>query len=122
MFTIKENPDKIVELTIDGEIDTHAMKIGLDQLLEIFENRKHGRLFYRIVNFKMPGLSALMVEFNRLPRLMSLIGKIDRAAVVTDENWIAKAARIEGALIPGLEIRTFTLEEEDAAFAYLQSE
>ena len=81
---------------------------------------KGGGLFYRISNFTMPSMSAMGVKFATLPKLFGLITKFDKAAVLTDESWIATASSIEGALIPGLEIKPFGLEEEGAAMAYLR--
>ena len=94
---------------------------GLNKLVEMCEGVKGGKLFYRITNFKMPTMAALGVEFMMMPKLFSLISKIDKAAVLTDEGWIAKASIIEGALIPGLEIEAFGLEQEEAAMAFLRS-
>ena len=112
---MEENPE------LDGEIDAAAMESGLNKLVDLCENLEDGKLFYRISNFKMPTLAALGVEFMMMPKLFRLIGKIDKAAVLTNENWIAKASVIEGALIPGLEIRAFGLEDEGAAMAFLHS-
>ena len=41
---------------------------------------------------------------------------------MSDTGWIKKAAEIEGALIPGLVIKSFDLDAEDAAEAWLTEE
>ena len=121
MLNIDQREPGIINIEVDGEIDAAAMEIGLNQLFELCESMTDGKLFYRITNFKMPTLAALGVEFMMMPKLFQLIGKVDKAAVLTNESWIAKASIIEGALIPGLEIRAFDLDEEDAALAFLRS-
>ncbi|MEP1209435.1 MAG: STAS/SEC14 domain-containing protein [Rhizobiaceae bacterium] len=121
MLDIHAREPGVIQIELKGEIDAAAMESGLNRLLELCEGLENGKLFYRITNFKMPTLAALGVEFMMLPKLFQLIGKVDKAAVLTDESWIKTASVIEGALIPGLEIRTFDLDEEEAAEAFLKS-
>ncbi|NKB50652.1 MAG: STAS/SEC14 domain-containing protein [Rhizobiaceae bacterium] len=120
MLDIHVKEPGIIQIELNGEIDAAAMESGLNRLVELCEDLKNGKLFYRISDFKMPTLAALGVEFMMLPKLFGLISKVDKAAVLTNEGWIAKASVIEGALIPGLEIRAFGLEEEGAAMDFLK--
>ena len=76
-------------------------------------------MLYRVNDFQLPTLGAIAVEFSRLPQLFGLIGKFDRAAVLADKNWVRKVSEIEGALIPGLDIKSFELDQEAEAEAWL---
>lgn len=76
-------------------------------------------MMYRIPSFSMPTGGALAVEMMRLPQLFDLIGQFDRCAVLSDIAWIRTAAEVEGALIPGLQIKTFGLEAVAAAENWL---
>ena len=60
-------------------------------------------------------------NFAKLPQLFRLVRSIDKAAVLTDQGWIKTVSELEGALIPGLEIKAFDLDEEDAALDYLHN-
>jgi len=108
-----------VDIDIAGPIDADMMRAGLDDLIEKSEGVENGRMLYRIVDFEFPTLGAIGVEFVRLPKLFALLGKFDRCAVLSDIQWLGKAAEIEGALIPGLDIKAFDLDEADAAEAWL---
>ena len=44
-----------------------------------------------------------------------------RAAVLTDKVWIKKASELEGAIIPGLEIKAFDRDQREEAEAWLSS-
>ncbi|WP_176219196.1 STAS/SEC14 domain-containing protein [Planktotalea arctica] len=55
----------------------------------------------------------------RLPSLFALLTRLDKCAVLSDENWLRKAAAVDGALFPGLEIKSFEPDERDAAEAWL---
>ena len=119
MLTItKPAPDR-VEILLSGRLDGEAMRNGLDELFALSEDVTSGVMLYRISDLKMPDLGAIAVEFARLPKLFALLRKFDKCAVLADEAWLRKAAEIEGMILPGFEIRSFALSEEDAANAWL---
>ncbi|MEL6914911.1 MAG: STAS/SEC14 domain-containing protein [Pseudomonadota bacterium] len=108
-----------VDLAIDGQIDSAAMTEGLNALLEAAEDMENGRVLYRIMGFAMPTPGAFAVEFGYMPKLFGLIAKFSRIAVISDQSWIRTAAEIEGAVIPGLDIKAFEPGEDAAAEAWL---
>ena len=119
MLTVtKPAPDR-VDIMLSGIVDAGAMRAGLDELIRQSEGVKNGRMLYRITDFAMPTLGAFGVELGRLPKLFALVGRFDRCAVVSDTAWLRRAAEIEGALIPGLEIRSFDLPDAAAAEGWL---
>ena len=52
--------------------------------------------------------------------MFGLIRKFDRCAVLADQKWLKTISEIEGALIPGLDIKGFNTDEETAAGAWLE--
>ena len=121
MLEVYKVEDNMVGIKIDGEIDAKGIEDGLNKLVELCEDMKHGRMLYHISNFQMPTFAALGVEMRLMPKLFGLISKVDHIALLTNESWIAAASKVESALIPRLEIRTFALGEDDAALDYLRS-
>ena len=119
MLRITPNGANRLDLEIDGKIDADEMRAGLDALIEQSENFENGRMLYRIGDFDIPTFGALGVEFSRLPALFGLIRKFDRIAVLADQAWVRKAGEIEGALFPGLAIKSFELADDAAAEAWL---
>lgn len=120
MITItKPSPNRInLEIT-DAHIDEDAMRKAIEEVLRKTEGIEHGRMLYRLPHFPWPSLAAIGVKLEFLPRLFKLLGQFDRCAVLTDEAWLRTAADIEGALIPGLEIKGFGLEEIETAENWL---
>ncbi|MBV6658114.1 MAG: STAS/SEC14 domain-containing protein [Devosiaceae bacterium] len=114
----KPAPNRL-DITLDGSLDADAMRTGLDTLISEAEGIENGLMLYTISNFAMPSPGALAVELGRLPKLLALIGRFDRCAVLTDAAWLRTAAEVEGALIPGLAIKAFEAGETDAAEAWL---
>ncbi|MFI4860334.1 MAG: STAS/SEC14 domain-containing protein [Phycisphaerales bacterium JB063] len=119
MFTITPNGPNRLDLTLSGKLDKEQMAAALDDMLTKAEGIKHGKMLYRIVDFHLPSLGAIGVEMIRLPKMLKLIGRFDKCAVLAEKDWLKKVSEIEGALIPGLEIKAFDLVQEDAAEAWL---
>jgi len=119
MFTVTPNGINRVDIEFSGKLDTDEMKAALDELESKTQGIENGRMLYRVGDFALPTLGAIGIEFSRLPAMFGLIRRFDRCAVLADQEWIKKVSEIEGALIPGVEIKGFGLDEEDAAEAWL---
>jgi hypothetical protein len=119
MFKVIENGPNRVDIELSGKLNSDEMRTALDELISKTEGIEHGRMLYRIDDFDLPTLGAIGVELSRLPKLFKLIRKFDRAAVLADKAWLRKASEMEGALIPGLEIKAFERSDVGAAEAWL---
>ena len=119
MFKVIRNGDNRIDIDLSGKLDSDAMNVALDELISNAKDINHGQILYRISDFDIPTLGALGVELSRIPELFRWIKKFDRVAVIANKNWVKKASEIEGALIPGLEIKAFDLEEEAEAENWL---
>ena len=119
MLTITKPSADRVDITLDGKIDADIMRTALDDLIAKSDGVKGGKMLYRITNFELPTLSAIAVEFTRLPKLFGLLGAFDKCAVLSDSDWLRKAAEIEGALFPGIKIKSFGLDQQDVAEEWL---
>jgi len=107
MLKITKRSADRVDIDLDGRLDAEEMRAGLDALIEASDGVQNGKMCYVISDFSMPTFSALAVELGRLPKLFGLLPKFDKCAVISDMNWLRKAAVVEGALFPGIEIRSF---------------
>jgi hypothetical protein len=76
-------------------------------------------MLYDVVDFHLPSLGAIAIEFSRLPSMFGLIRKFKKAAVLTDKNWIQKASELEGLLIPGIDIKAFNRDQKEEAESWL---
>jgi hypothetical protein len=119
MFRVEIIGENRLDVDFSGKLDSDDMKAGLDELFEKSKDIVNGRILYRIGEFDLPTLGALGVELSRLPELFGLIGKFDKVAVVANQHWVRKAGEIEGALIPGVEIKAFEHDDESEAEAWL---
>ena len=121
MFNVVKNGSNRIDIEFSGKLDSNDMKVVLDELSRNAKDIENGRMLYRIRDFDIPTLGALGVELSRLPEVFKLIRKFDRAAVLANKNWIKNVGKIEGALVPGLEVKAFDLDEEAEAENWLAS-
>ena len=121
MFKVIENGTNRLDIEMSGKLDAESMKVALDELVSKSESIENGKMLYVIIDFQLPTLSAIGIEFYRLPSMLGLLKKYNRAAVLTDKAWLKKVSEFEGALFPGLEIKAFNIDQKAEAEAWLSS-
>ncbi len=121
MFKVMPNGINRLDIEMSGKLNTEDMKIALDELVSKSKNIENGKMLYEIIDFHLPSLGAIGVEFSRFPAMFGLMKKFDRAAVLTDKTWLKKVSEFEGALFPGLEIKAFNRDQKAEAEAWLSS-
>ena len=117
MLDITKVGNDRIEFKMSGRLDAEQMRAALEEISEKVEGIESGVMLYEIVDFKLPSPTAIAIEFGRLPSMLGLMRRFKKAAVLTDKTWLKKVSEFEGALIPGLEIKAFQLDERDAAEA-----
>ncbi|MGQ7959041.1 STAS/SEC14 domain-containing protein [Pseudomonas sp. SP16.1] len=122
MFKVTRSGDQRIDVDFAGKLDSDAMRVALDELIQAAEGIEHGQMLYRIGSFEWPTLGAVGVELGRIPQLLRFIRQFDRVAVVADQQWLRTASAVEGALIPGLTIKAFDSIHEAEAEAWLQQQ
>jgi hypothetical protein len=121
MFKVIPNGTNRLDIEMSGKLNAEDMKIALDELVRKSKNIENGQMLYKIIDFHLPSIGAIGVEFSRLPAMFGLMKKFDRAAVLTDKTWLKKVSELEGALFPGLEIKAFNMNQKADAEAWLSS-
>lgn len=119
MFTVTKVGDNRLDIKMSGKLDAEMMKIALDELVNKSENIAKGKMLYDVVDFHLPSLDGILIEFSRLPAMLGFLGKFTKAAVLTDKGWLKRVSELEGALIPGLEIKAFARDQRLQAEAWL---
>ena len=119
MFKVKQDGKNRLDIQISGKFNTDGMKMALDQLVSKSKNIENGKMLYDIIDFHLPSLDAIAIEFSRLPSMFGFLKRFDRAAVLTDKTWLKKVSELEGALFPGLEIKAFNRDQKVEAEDWL---
>jgi len=119
MLKVIKNGTNRLDIVLSGKLDAKSMTVALDELVSKSEGIENGKMLYTVIDFQLPTLGAIGIEFSRLPSMFGLMKKFNRAAVLTDKTWLKKASEFEGALFPGLEIKAFNMDQKAEAEAWL---
>ncbi|MFQ6549584.1 STAS/SEC14 domain-containing protein [Aestuariibius sp. 2305UL40-4] len=120
MFELRDVEDNILTVDISGRVETEEMAGALDAFIAKAETLEDAGLLLRYIDVEMPSMGALAAELNRVVPLLGTLDNFARIAVVANQDWLLAAARIEEAIVPGIDMRVFSAEEEDDARAYLR--
>lgn len=121
MFKVIQNGTNRLDIEMSGRLNAEEMKVALDELVNKSEHIENGKMLYDVIDFHLPTLSAIAIEFSRFPSMFGFIKKFNQAAVLTDKSWLKKVSEIEGTLIPGLEIKAFDRDKREEAEAWLSN-
>jgi len=121
MFRVTQKGKNRLDIELSGKLNSDEMRVALDELVTRSKEIENGKMLYDVIDFHLPSLGAIVIEFSRLPSMFGLIKKFSHAAVLTDKIWIKKISELEGALIPGLEIKAFDRDQKEEAEAWLGS-
>ena len=121
MFKVTQNGMNRLDIEMSGKLNSEEMQTALDELVSKSKNIENGKMLYDVIDFHLPSLGAIGIEFSRLPSMFGLMKKFDRAAVLTDKTWLKKVSEFEGVLYPGLEIKAFNRDQKEEAEAWLSS-
>jgi len=121
MFKVTNTGTDRLDIELRGKLNADDMRVALDELVEKSQGIENGRMLYEVVEFHIPSLEAMVIEFSRLPAMLGFMQKFSRAAVLSDKHWLKKISELEGTLIPGLEIKAFNRAQKAEAEAWLSS-
>lgn len=121
MFKVTQKSTNRLDLEMSGKLDAQEVKIALDELVSKSENMENGKMLYDVIDFRLPSLGAIAIEFSLLPKVFGLLKRFDRTAVLTDKTWLKKLSELEGLLYPGLKIKAFNRDQRVGAEAWLNS-
>lgn len=121
MFKIIQNGINRLDIEMSGKLNAKDMQIALDELVSKSKNIENGKMLYDVIDYHLPSLGAIVIEFSRLPSMLGLMKRFNRAAVLTDKTWLKKVSEFEGILFPGLEIKAFNRDQKKEAEAWLSS-
>ncbi|HCP81594.1 MAG TPA: hypothetical protein DIT67_08365 [Octadecabacter sp.] len=119
MLLVHKTNSNRLDIQVGGPLDAEMMKLGLEDLFEKSEGISDGQMLMKVADFAMPTFGAVMIEVARLPSLFTAMHRFKKLAISTDAKWMQSAAEIEGALMPGLEVKAFDTKDEPAAEAWL---
>ena len=108
----------VVEITVEGTITNKDLEATINALHSSFDQDGKTRVIEIIRHFTGMELAALWTDI-RLG--VPLARKVERVAVVADQNWIRQLAEL-GHLFTKAELKVFALEDLAQARAWIAAD
>ncbi|MEM9813041.1 MAG: STAS/SEC14 domain-containing protein [Pseudomonadota bacterium] len=121
MLTIERKGPGRIDVSVAGRIGTLEMEAGLERLIAETGDMSAADMLTRVSGRAWPSVGALTVKLRKLPELLALRRRFRRVALVADAGWLRSAAELEGALLPGIQVRGFRPADAGAAEDWLRS-
>lgn len=121
MFKVTRTDANRLDIEMSGKLSNQEIRIALDELGSKSENINNGKLLYDVIDFRLPSIGGIAIEFSLLPAVFKLLKKFDRTAILTDKTWLKKLSELEGLLYPGLKIKAYNRDQRAEAEAWLSS-
>lgn len=112
----------IAFMSVTGTMSEDSLSEGLAWMDEVALAKDKFNLCVKIAVEDFDDLGAARAEFLRIGRLLRHAGSADKCAVLTNSQFLRNSAKVESAVIPGLEINAFELSEADTAESWLKGE
>jgi hypothetical protein len=118
MLEILPTSDTIVAMRASGRLDEADIERATQAVDAALARQERIALYAEIdIDGITPGALVRDVGYG-LGRLREL-HRFPRAAVVTGQDWVRWIARVEQAVLPGIEVKVFPPAEKDAAMAWI---
>jgi len=93
MFKVIPNGINRLDVEMSGKLNAEDMKIALDEVVSNSKNIENGKMLYEVIDFHLPSLGAIGIEFSRLPEMFGLMGleikAFDREQKAEAEAWLS---------------------------------
>ena len=122
MFEVTTPHPNTICVEIAGLITPTAMAAGLSDLLAAAQSVNRGHLVYKVHGMPTPLAPAVLVQMAYMPKLMAMVPRFDRIAVMAYSPWVRNAAKMQEGLAPEAEVKVFNLKHDTPAEAWLMKE
>ena len=122
MLTILPESDGLIAYEVDGRIDKADMERAIahiDERLKLRPGPVDMLAVIHEVGFITP--PALLRDIQYSLSKVRQIARFRRVAVVSDKGWVRAIASAEDLMIPRIEVKAFSMNDEDIARLWLKS-
>lgn len=118
-LTLDEN---VVQMSVTGAIASESLQSSFDWIETVQTANDNIQLCVEMQSDDFSDLAEASQQFRRVGDMLRRAHDVDRCAVITDSSWLRNSAKVEGAVIPGMNIMAFAPDEADTAGKWLRDE
>ncbi len=120
MLTLLPSPGPdVVAFRVSGKVTADDIEQAWASIDAALDEGETIGLYAEIVDLGGVTLDGLVKDLALGLKAIGEWRRLARYAVVSDARWLRTLATVEGKLLPGIEIRTYPMEEQAEAMAWL---
>lgn len=117
-----ELSENIAFMSVTGTMTTDSLNEGLAWIDAVTEANDNFNICVDIQEENFDNLGAARAEFIRIGRVLRHATSAEKCAFLTDSEFLKNSAKVEGAVLPGIEINAFDVHQSDIAQKWLNDE
>jgi hypothetical protein len=121
MLTILELGPSILAYRVEGKLDSADVARAFNAVDERLAKNAKIRVYAEIVSLTGMSVNAVWEDFRKSIEHWDVLPRIEKVALVTDIEWLRRAARMEDRMFRRLQMEAYTLAESEEARAWLAS-
>ncbi len=122
MLNIEELSPRAHRITVMGPFHYEDAEKFVAFAKERLAAKDGGNLLIDLTALADFTFSAVSDQLMHVPSLLKFVYSLDRIAIISDEEWLRSAARLESILLPGVEYQVYDDDEADTALAWVTQE
>ena len=121
MLTILEFGPNILAYRVEGKLDSADIARAFAEVDERLAASGKIRVYAEVVSLTGMSVNAVWEDFRKSIEHWDVLPRIEKVALVTDIEWLRRAARLEDRIFRRMEMEAYTLAEREEARAWLTS-
>lgn len=121
LYKIDLGSERVMGFRWKGKYDEKGVKQSILQFLPELQSRAKMNVYLEIQEISDVEVRALWEELKfDLKNFRQLTDKIDKVAIVTDEDWLRTISEGSSFVLPGIKVKAFTMAEGEAGKSWIK--
>lgn len=111
MFLVTRLDNQHLDVRVQGALDSTQLLRLIQALFDTTSGMTQTKVLFRLEHFEMPTPIVVLGELTRQPQLVAFVDRISRCAFVAEKPWQRLITRLQGILLPDLDVKSFALQD-----------
>ena len=120
MISILDLGLDVIAYRVDGKVHSADIERIFQEVDARLASGEPFRVYAEVVSIPGITLPALLKDLKGAAKRLGTIGRLERAALVTDNNWLRMAVPFDDKVIRNVHVRVFKLAQRDDAQAWIR--
>jgi len=121
MISILDLGLDVIAYRVDGKVHSADVERVFQEVDVRLASGEPFRVYAEVASIPGITLPALLKDLKLAAQRLDNIGKLEKAALVTDNQWIRMAVPFNDKAIRGVQVRVFKLAQADEARVWIRS-